>query len=321
MSSHRMMHDMFRAFDANGPGRINDPGDAGTITPTQWGQICGMTTEGASETRTLSAPTKPGVLFALVHDTDGGDVDVTVTDGYNRDGATGINFADAKDYVVFYSIEAGGSYYWRAIAQEGTDAAVEEGDFDSLSIGGTAITSTATELNQLDGAVLATMSPGSGTTAAVGQYAATVTKAPNGLYKTEILIDITGLNEGGTAADIIGDAGGVANCHIGQITAAVNGTIIAGRVHCLEVPAGGDVDLDFYAGDLGTGAQDANIDTADSGSATALLDHGNWSANEIDELTGLPLADEYLYIATGAGTTLNDDDYTGGIFLIELWGV
>lgn len=140
-----------------------------------------------------------------------------------------------------------------------------------------------------------------------------------GLIKTEILLDLTGLNEGGTAQDIIGDDGGTVNCHLGQITTAVNGTIIAGRIHCLEVPAGGDVDIDFYgSADEESGAQDATLATLTG--EEQLIDHGNWAANEIDELTALPDADGYLYITTGSGTTPADADYTGGIFLIELWG-
>jgi hypothetical protein len=145
------LHDLMRAFDTVGPGRLVDPGDAGTITVEMWGQICSVITAGASEARTLAQPTRPGLLAAVVHDTDGGDFDLTVTGGYNRDGDTAINFADAKDFVVFYSIKAGTSCYWRVLAQEGTDAAIEEGTFDTL----TATTLTATTLKLAVSAVAA----------------------------------------------------------------------------------------------------------------------------------------------------------------------
>jgi hypothetical protein len=161
------------------------------------------------------------------------------------------------------------------------------------------------------------MTPGTGISTGTGTICEhSVTKA-GGLIKTEILLDVTGLNDGDTAGDVIGKDGDTANCHIGQITAAINGTIIAGRIHCLEVPAGGDVDIDFWGSvDEATLAQDTAISVATG--EEQLIDHGDWAANEIDELTNLPDADGYLYIATGSQGT--DQDYTGGIFLIELWG-
>lgn len=167
--------------------------------------------------------------------------------------------------------------------------------------------------------ILDDMTPGTGISTGTGTICEHRVTKVGGLYKTEILLDITGLNEGGTAADIIGKDGGTANCHIGQITAAKNGTIIAGRITCLEAPGTADTDIDFYGSvDEATGAQDAALSSVTG--EEQLIDHGAWSAGEIAVLTALPDADGYLYLTTGAGTTLADDDYTAGIFLIELWG-
>lgn len=136
------------------------------------------------------------------------------------------------------------------------------------------------------------------------------------MYKTEILLDLTGLNDGGTAGDIIGKDGGTANCHIGAIAAAVNGTIVAGRITCFETPAGGNTDVDLWGTVTeATGAQDAAISTLTG--ETQLVNHGAWAAEEVDYLSALPGVG-YLYLACGAST---DADYTAGIFLIELWGV
>ncbi len=132
MTAHRTLRDLKRAFSAPAPGRLADPGDEGTITVLLWGQICSVTTE-AAETRTLAQPTCPGIECAVVLDTDGGNLTLTVTGGYNRDADTDITFADAGDYVKFYSVKVGTSYLWRAYAQEGTDAAVEEGTFDTVT--------------------------------------------------------------------------------------------------------------------------------------------------------------------------------------------
>jgi len=166
--------------------------------------------------------------------------------------------------------------------------------------------------------VLADMTPGTGISTGTNTICEHRVTKVGGLFRTEILIDLTGLNDGGTANDIIGKDGGTVNCHIGQILAAVNGTITAGRISCIETPAGGDPDVDLYAADGGVGAQDAGIDTADTGSAAKLLDHGDWAAGEVGILTAFPPANEYLYLACGANTAA---DYSAGIFVIELWGV
>lgn len=161
------------------------------------------------------------------------------------------------------------------------------------------------------------MTAGSGITVAVGEICEHRVSRVGGLYKTEILIDLTGLASDDAANDIIGTAPDVANCHIGQITAAVNGTIIAGRVTCFEAPLGGDPDVDIWYANEATGAQGALI-TGLTGE-TQCINHGDWSVEDLDYLDpdNLPEADKYLYLVAGAAT---DAPYTAGIFLIELWG-
>jgi len=183
----------------------------------------------------------------------------------------------------------------------------------------TAVTATAAELNQLDGNVLDDMTPGTGISTGTGTvYAASVVKVGS-LYKTTIFIDVTGLHGGGDADDIIGVDGETANCHIGQITAAKNGTIVYGQITCLETPAGGDPDIDLYgSADEATGAQDAALTTLTG--EEKLLDHGDWTAAAATPvaLSALPDADGYMYLVQGAAT---DEAYSAGQFLIELWGV
>jgi len=160
------------------------------------------------------------------------------------------------------------------------------------------------------------MTPGTGISTGTGTvYEATVTKV-GGLIKTEILIDLTGLNSGGTAGDIIGKDGGTANCHIGQILEEVNGTVFAGRVTCLEAPAGGDPDINIYGSvDEATGAQDAAISGLTG--EELLIDAGDWSNGTVLGLTAMPDDEGYMYLACGDAT---DADYTAGILFIELWG-
>lgn len=111
-----------------------DPGNAATIiTDRQFVFI--PLVSAAAETRTLAQPAKAGLFTTLTFKTDAGDITLTVTGGYNADADTSITFSDAGDFVMFYSIEHGGSYYWRVVCQEGTNVAVEEGEFDALTVG------------------------------------------------------------------------------------------------------------------------------------------------------------------------------------------
>ena len=87
---------------------------------------------------------------------DGGDLTLTVTNGYNFDADTAIVFDDAGDTATFVSIDIGGTKYWRLIAQEGTDAASEANTFDTLTATtGTITTLTATTLKLAVNAVAA----------------------------------------------------------------------------------------------------------------------------------------------------------------------
>lgn len=133
------------------------------------------------------------------------------------------------------------------------------------------------------------------------------------LIRTSILIDLTGLRST-AAGDIIGDDGAGTPCHLGQITAAQCGTLIAGTVTCLEVPAGGDPDIDLFSAVEATGVEDSAISALDE---TQLTNGGDHTAGGVDVLTALPADGEYLYLVAGATTNA---DYTAGKLLIELYG-
>ncbi len=119
MSAHNTPYHMYQ-----GPLLIDDPGDAATIVIDRYGAVVPIVS-AAAETRTLAVPTKAGILATLVLDTDGGDVTLTVTSGYNAAADTAIVFGDAGDCVTFMSIKIGSNYRWRVVGQEGTDAVVE----------------------------------------------------------------------------------------------------------------------------------------------------------------------------------------------------
>lgn len=183
--------------------------------------------------------------------------------------------------------------------------------------------STATfSVSSINGSGAATVSRGQqmGVTAGTGITAGTGTVylnsvTPFGNYiKTDIIIDITGLTSGGTANDIIGVNGGGA-AHLGRVTASRNGTIIFGRMTCLEAPVGGGTDIDLYAADEATGVED---DAIGGLTETQLINAGVSSAGSSDVMTALPNGSKYLYLAEVGGT---NTIYTAGKFLIEMWGI
>jgi hypothetical protein len=154
---------------------------------------------------------------------------------------------------------------------------------------------------------------GTGITGGTGTIYRSSVMRSGGIITTRILIDLTGLRSTANG-DIIGVNGTSNVCHIGQITAARNGTIIAGSMECFEAPAGGDPDINVHSATEGTGVEDGAI--ADL-TETLLVNAGDASLGSKVYFTGLPAADEFLYLTLGATT---DADYTAGKLLIELIG-
>ena len=162
------------------------------------------------------------------------------------------------------------------------------------------------------------MSAGTGITTGSGtQYISNV-KREGDFIKTTIYVDVDGLNSGDADADVIGVAD-TANCHIGQITAAINGTIVRGHMMLSEVIAGGEPDVDLYSNTVATLSEEANVNTAGS-EAALLAAAADWTlALPPKPLTAYPAADTYLYLVASGGSTNNT--YTTGAFIIELWGL
>jgi hypothetical protein len=156
--------------------------------------------------------------------------------------------------------------------------------------------------------------PGTGISSGTGTVFKSSVQRVGGIIKTSMLIDLTGLASSTTDLDIIGVGAGAA--YLGQITAAKNGTILTGRMTCLEVPAGGADDVDLYSATEATGVFDAGIGTlAETALVTAA---GAWTLGLTKGLSAIPAANQYLYLCGGeAGTAAT---YTAGKFLIQLEG-
>jgi len=178
----------------------------------------------------------------------------------------------------------------------------------NISGGGTL---SVTGRSTLTGNTIATTA-GTGITTGTGTvYQAGVIKIGE-VFHTTILLDLTGLASSGSG-DIIGKAA-TANSHIGQITAAVNGTVLGGKLTCLEAPAGGDPDINLWYADEATGTEDAAVTGLTN--QVQICDSGDLALNSVVSLATVA-ADKYLYMATGAATNA---DYTAGKLLIEFWG-
>ena len=195
---------------------------------------------------------------------------------------------------------------------------------DGGSISGTVTASGAATFNStLDVtgatalATTARMTAGTGITSATGElYKVSVVTIGNIIY-TDILIDLTGLSSGTHADDIIGKADGTANCHMGQITAAINGTIFGGYVRCLEVPAGGGADINLWYADEATGTEDTQVSGLTN--QIQVINGGSQTIGKDNPFadTVYPAADKYLYLTSG-GTT--NDIYTSGRLQISMVG-
>ena len=201
---------------------------------------------------------------------------------------------------------------------------------DSLYIDGVLVTSSAAELNVMDGvtataaelnasadlsAMLPSVAPGIGITAGTGTVIKRSLSYEGELKKLTIVIDLTGLGSSTTDLDVIGVAGGAA--HLGQILAAEVGTVLTVSMTCLELPAGGVTDIDLYSATVGTAVFDDGIAAL---TETAIITAGGvWTNGAVKGGTIVPPANDYLYLTCGAAGV--PGTYTAGKYLIEIIGV
>ena len=181
--------------------------------------------------------------------------------------------------------------------------------FQTISTNAT--TGAVTVLGKSAAAIANPAATGAGIEGTAAVYETSV-KTENGIVTTSIMIDLTGLQSGGTAGDIIGKNGsGVA--YIARITAADNGTVFGVKMTCFEAPAGGDTDIDLYSATEGTGVEDVAISTL---TETQIINSGTLSLGTTAFGTDIA-ADQYLYLV-GQGTA--NAAYTAGRLLIEIYG-
>jgi hypothetical protein len=154
---------------------------------------------------------------------------------------------------------------------------------------------------------------GTGVTTGTGTVFGAAVSIQGGMKRVDIVVDLTGLNSGGTAGDIIGVDGTALPCHIGQLPSM---TVLGGRMTCLEVPLGSDDDLDLYSATEGTGVEDQAITAL---TETQLVDAGGaWTLGLTKAFIADPTSAAFLYLV---GQETGNATYTAGRFFIEIFGV
>jgi hypothetical protein len=153
---------------------------------------------------------------------------------------------------------------------------------------------------------------GTGITTGTGTICVANGGESGGIYRVSILVDLTGLNSGGAAGDIIGVNGTALPCYIARLPAM---TVLGGRMTCLELPAGGDTDIDLYSAAEGTGVEDQAITAL---TETQIINAGTQALGTVTFFAADPTLNQYLYLV---GQSTSDATYTAGRFLIEIFGV
>lgn len=170
MNAHNILQTIFRGAVAL------DPGNAGTINVDRSPHVVGIVS-ATSETRTLARPTTLLSEAFIYMKTDGGDVTLTITGGYNEDGDTTFLFDDPGEFIHLKAGWDGSTYYWRKISDHTTGLLTQtEAGFLSGITAGTGAASKAMVLNSSGNITMpgsSTLSLSIGALAALGTNAAT----------------------------------------------------------------------------------------------------------------------------------------------------
>ncbi len=173
-------------------------------------------------------------------------------------------------------------------------------------------------ISQVDGAAVASIA-GSGATS-TGTFGAPTTyrSSQDGIIKTTIKFDLTGLGAKGDAADdVIGIVSAAPDAYIGRIVTSTCGIVFKAELSCIEVAAGSatiTVDTDLAC----DSASDNGYDQPVGG--TTLINGGTLVAGQTKEnLVATTTANDYIYIVEG-DTAATTGVYTSGQYILTLYG-
>ena len=135
-------------------------------------------------------------------------------------------------------------------------------------------------------------------------------RTEGGVIITQRKIDITGMSAAGnTDGDAIGVSGDP--CYIGRYVVATDGVVYRAQIACIELPVGGDVDIDLGIDTSGAIELDGAVGAFPL--ATASLAIGESANTFAPAFT----ANYYLYLTESGGAAAA---YTAGQFIITTWG-
>jgi len=195
---------------------------------------------------------------------------------------------------------------------------LKDGHFQNLEVVNTTILDTGN--TTMTGSLTVTgntgLTPGSGfSSAALFKSWRT---SNGGQVITTVLIDLTGVNSGGGATDIIGN-NSAASANIGQYTTAVMGTLYAVHMSCIETPTGGEPNINLSFADQENLAEDSAIGSG-TNNGVLITAAGDLEAGAVvwgTDISSLS-QNQYFYLSTGDGGT--DHVYTAGVIKIEFYG-
>ncbi len=115
-----------------------------------------------------------------------------------------------------------------------------------------------------------------------------------------------------TAIGVSSSSGTHGSATIVKVDVAVHGAVTDMELICLEVPTGGNADIDLYT-------NGAAVLASGSVAGTKLINNGAWTYVGQSNSAALAAAsdDLFVYIATGAATNA---DYTAGKYILRLYG-
>jgi len=142
------------------------------------------------------------------------------------------------------------------------------------------------------------------------------------VIETTVLVDLAkGAGGGGTADDVIGtndvaDAGGA---YIADLDDQINGVLFAVKFSCIELPTGGDPDINLVFSATGTDAHDAAVTggTVLLNNADLTLGESATTAAGATVIAGGTNALNYVYLTSGTATNAA---YTAGKLIITFYG-
>ena len=330
--------DTVRIGDSNAAATITTNGTGNLTLSTNAGTNSGtiVITQGVNGNIALT-PNGTGEVDISKVDIDGGTIDATVIGGATR-AAGSFTTLNANGNVTLGdatsdTITATGRFASDVVPSTTNTRSLGSSTLVWANVYATAFTESGSALvaqtdigtapneiplNQYLGALayVDTETPalavGTGITAGTGTICKVNGGLSGGIYRVTILVDLTGLNSGGTAGDIIGVNGTANPCYIALLPDMV---VLGGRMTCLETPAGGDTDIDLYSATEGTGVEDQAITDL---TETQIINAGTQSVGTVTYFAADPVANTYLYLV---GQSTSDATYTAGRFLIEIFGV